>query len=41
MNKKQYVVPEIEIIELNTEDIITTSDPNKPNEQNEMEQVPI
>ena len=41
MNKKQYVAPEMEIMEFDTEDVIITSDPNKPNYQNEIEQIPI
>ncbi len=44
MNKKQYVTPEMEITEFDTEDVITTSggQPNgQPNEKNEMEPIQI
>lgn len=30
MNKKKYTTPDIEIIEFENEDIITTSDPELP-----------
>ena len=40
MNKKQYVTPEMEITEFDTEDVITTSN-GQPNEKNEMEPIQI
>jgi len=43
MNKKQYVTPEMEITEFDTEDVITTSGETngQPNEQNETESIRI